>query len=232
MNDEYVSDYVEEENVDLEAVSNREALEATLNIANNIWGYSSTGVEAKRAAMSMLSTKTGMYARVPIVCKADSCPYAESCTLLSYNIAPLGEPCPVETSQIELRIAGYTKEFDLEEGSFTDKVLVSDLINHDIMLERCKNLVTNQGTLVQDVVAGITENGEEFTRPELLKEYEAYDRILKRRNEIYDLMNATRKSKRSNKPGENGDGGGWSTTVANVMEGNYEFVEEQRPEGV
>ena len=35
--------------------------------------------------MTMLSTKTGMYARIPLVCKANSCPYAEKCQLLNYN---------------------------------------------------------------------------------------------------------------------------------------------------
>ena len=86
--------------------------------------------------MTMLSTKTGMYARIPLVCKANSCPYAEKCQLLNYNLAPLGELCPKETAEIELRYYEYSKEFDLDSASFTDKNLVSELINYDIMLDR------------------------------------------------------------------------------------------------
>lgn len=231
MNEEFITDYDDtQEGADLEAISNRMELENTLNLANNIWGYSSTGIEAKRAAMSMLSTKTGMYARIPILCKADGCPYSSSCLLLQHNLAPQGEACPIETSQIELRLAGYEKDFDIEGASFTDKILITDLINHDIMLERCKSLITTEGTLIQDVVAGINERGEEFTRPEILKEYEAYDRILKKRNEIYDLMLATRKSKKGTD--KEGSGDEWSKTVADVMEGNYEFVEDQKPDNI
>lgn len=229
--DEYVSDFDEsQECEDSTAVANRQALEENLALANNIWGYSNVGIEAKRAAMSMLSTKTGMYARIPILCKADNCPYSESCLLLSHSLAPLGEACPVETSQIELRLAGYEKDFEADKASFTDKILITDLINHDIMLERCKSLITNEGVLVQDVVAGISERGEEFTRPEILKEYEAYDRILKRRNDIYDLMMATRKSRKG--IGGEGVGEKWSTTVADVMDGVYKFVEEVKPENI
>ena len=113
-NTEYVSDLEStetEEEVTCQAVVNRENFERNLR---NMWGYSNVGLEAKRAAMSMLATKTGMYARIPLVCKAESCPYSESCNLLPYNLAPIGEPCPVETAQIELRYAGYDKDFDLD----------------------------------------------------------------------------------------------------------------------
>lgn len=228
MNNEenYVSDFRTDD--DLTAIENREALESNLINANNVWGYSNTGLEAKRAAMSMLSTKTGMYARIPILCKGDGCPYAETCQLLNYNLAPLGEPCPIETSQIEVRLKGYEEDFDIAAASFTDKVLITELINHDIMLERCKNLVTKEGTLVEDVVAGMNERGEEFTRPEILKEYEAYDKVLRRRNEIYDLMMATRRSKKGIDSGGNDDS--WSKTVADVMEGNFDFVIDEKPE--
>ena len=65
-----------------EAIEKRKLLENNLS---NIWGHSTLGVEAKKAAMSMLSTKNGMYARIPLICKADNCPYADRCLLLKYG---------------------------------------------------------------------------------------------------------------------------------------------------
>ena len=118
-NNEFVSD-VAVDSTQCEAVINRENFERNLS---NTWGYSNVGIEAKRAAMSMLATKTGMYARIPLMCKAESCPYSESCSLLPYNLAPIGEPCPIETAQIEIRYAGYEKDFNLDSASFTDKKL-------------------------------------------------------------------------------------------------------------
>jgi hypothetical protein len=227
-NTEYVSDLIStetEEEIACEAVVNRENFER--NFQRNIWGYSNVGLEAKRAAMSMLATKTGMYARIPLVCKADSCPYSESCNLLPYNLAPLGEPCPVETAQIEVRYAGYDQDFDLDKASITDKNLVAELIKHDIMLERCTALLTKEGVLVVDVVAGVSENGDEFYRPEVSKHWEAYERIQKKRNEIYNLMMATRKD---NKDKE----GAGEDSITKMMADMFttDFIVEERPDDI
>ena len=220
-NNEFVSD-VAVDSTQCEAVINRENFERNLS---NTWGYSNVGIEAKRAAMSMLATKTGMYARIPLMCKAESCPYSDSCSLLPYNLAPIGEPCPVETAQIEIRFAGYEKDFNLDNASFTDKNLVAELINHDIMLERCKALITKEGVLVTDVVAGVSENGEEFYRPEVSKHWEAYERIQKKRNEIYQLMMATR---RDNKDKEGSGEDSLTKAMADMF--TTDFVVEERPE--
>ena len=208
-----------------EEVIMREEFERSLV---NAWGYSSRGIEAKRAAMTMLSTKTGMFARIPLMCKADSCPYSESCAMLPYGLAPIGEPCVVETAQVELRLAGYNDDFQISESSFTDKNLINDLIHNDIMLDRCKALLQKEGVLVQDVIAGIAENGQEFTRPEVSKSWEAYERVQKKRNDIYELMVATRKHKKGTGEGTTTSLGSFISNLAEAPE----FVVEERPDNI
>lgn len=210
-----------------EAVANRENMIA--DMTKNLWGYDEKGIEAKKAAMAMLSTKTGMYARIPLICKADNCPYAESCQLLKYNLAPESNPCPIETSQIEIRLAGYQEDFgDFSKCSFTDKILISDLINQDIMLERCKSLIAKDQLLVKDEFAGISEDGEVFYKPEVSKHLDAYERIQKRRNEIYDLMMATRKNNKNDNVSEDG----LSKTLSAFFNGETKFVEEEMPDNI
>lgn len=224
MSDIFETDLCKEENNI--AVQNRELLEQNLT---NMWGHSSLGLEAKKAAMSMLSTKNGMYARIPLLCKANGCPYADSCMLLKYDLAPLGEPCPKETAEIELRYSAYDTDFELDQSSFTDRNLVSELINYDIMLDRLRALLVKEEVLVVDIVAGIGENGEEFTQPTVSKTWEAYERVEKKRNNIYDLMLATRKSNKSNKDDE----GNKSLTqmVSEVMSAT-DFVIDVKPEHI
>lgn len=224
MSDIFESDLEQEEKES--AIANREALEQNLS---NIWGHSALGLEAKKAAMSMLSTKNGMYARIPLICKSNGCPYADSCTLLKYNLAPLGEPCPKETAEIELRYSAYDQDFQLDNASFTDRNLVSELINYDIMLDRLRALLVKEEVLIVDVVTGITEQGEEYTHPEVSKTWEAYERVEKKRNNIYDLMLATRKSQKSNDK----DAGDKSITqiLSEVMTAQ-DFVIDVKPENL
>lgn len=222
MSDIFETDLHEE---DVTAIQNRELMERNLS---NIWGHSTLGLEAKKAAMSMLSTKNGMYARIPLVCKANSCPYADSCMLLKYDLAPMGEPCPKETAEIELRYGAYDKDFGLDEASFTDKNLVSELINYDIMLDRLRALLVKEEVLVVDQVAGIGENGEEFYQPTVSKTWEAYERVEKKRNNIYDLMLATRKSNKSNKEDDNQS---FTQMISQVMNAN-DFVIDVKPDNL
>lgn len=205
------------------ALQNRERLERHLKEAGNAWGHSQLGLEGKRAAMTMLSTKTGMYAKVPIVCKGEDCPYAVSCKLLPYGLAPTGEYCPVETAEIELRFKGYCDDFGIEDASFTDKNLIAHIIDCDIMMERAKSLIAAEGQSIVDVVAGIAENGEEFYRPEISKAWELYERTSKKRNDAYGLMMATRKDKKHDPD----QGASLTDKLREAM--NSEFSVEKRP---
>ena len=213
---------------EIEETKAQEALELRKNFEaniSNVWGHSSLGMEAKSAAMSMLSTKTGLYAKVPITCKADGCPYDETCALLPYGLAPLGEKCPWETALIETRYAGYMQDYDLDTASFTDSTIVSELINIDIMLERTKSLMSAEETPITDVVAGMTESGEQFTRPEISKAYEIYERNLNRKERLLDMMMGTRKSKKGDKE--------QNISVMDLLHGaidQTEFVIEEKPD--
>lgn len=208
-----------------EIKARRDALEANIG---NVWGHSRLGLEAKKAAMTMLSTKHGMYAKIPLVCKAQACPYSESCLILKYDLAPEGEPCAVETAEIEARYAGYSMDFDIEAASFTDRALVSEIINLDIMIERCKALMAKEGVPVVDVVAGIDENGNVLMRPEVSKSVDAYEKFTKKRNEIYQLMVATRKDKKI----DVAEDLGIHTIIAQAIDSdeNGGFVIDERPD--
>lgn len=204
-----------------DAIAKREAFE---NNIKNIWGYSQLGLEAKKAAMAMLSTKTGLYAKVPIACKADSCPYAITCPLLEAGLAPRGQKCPLETATIEIRYAGYQEDYNLDTASYTDTTIISELINLDVTIERCKSLLAAMQTPIEDVVAGIADNGQEFTRPEISKAWEIYERASNRREKLLESMLGTRRSKK----GEVQQDKSLDTLISEVCEQDY--VIEEKPE--
>lgn len=174
----------------------RSKLEKAMS-SSNPWNRSPLGIEAEKAAMAMISTKHGMYAKVPIVCKAESCPYAFQCELLKYKLAPLGERCPLETARMSEEFAGYAREFDIDSASQTDRTLISEIISMDILLDRCQTLMAKEGTPVIDILAGISDSGEEIMQPAVSKAWEAFQSISKRRNENMQLMMATRRDRKN-----------------------------------
>lgn len=190
----------------------------------SLWGYSTKGLEAKKAAMTMLSTKTGMYARIPLLCKSEGCPYADTCQLLPYDMAPEGEYCPIETAQIELRAAAYSQDIDYDNASFTDRQMLNDLVGYDIMLERCRALMTKEGTPVIEIVAGVSDNGDEIKQPAVSKAWEAYEKISKKRNETYQLMLMTRKDRKKD---SDDDENSLSDLLKNVIESDDSINTEE-----
>lgn len=196
--------------VDIDAMEKRERFEQAITRANNPWGLTPKAIEAQKAAMTMLSTKNGLHARVPLICKADSCPYADTCQLLPYNMAPEGEYCPIELAQIDIRTQGYFNDIDFDKSSFTDKVLMNELVTLDIMLERAKALMAKEGTPVIEMSIGIDQDGNEIKQPGVSKAWEAYEKISKKRNDAYQLLMLTRKDKKS----KGADDGGESISQA------------------
>jgi len=205
-----LSDQEEERSV---AITNRERFEASL-LEQGPWGYSEKAMEAAKAVKAMNATKTGLYARIPIICKADDCPYSETCPILPYDLAPEGEKCPIETSRLELLAVNYAEEIDYDNASWSDKQLLNDLLGYDIMLERCRALMAKEGTPVVEILAGIAENGEEIKQPVVSKAWEAYEKIVKKRNDTYQLMMMTRKD---NKKAGEGDGENLQTILSDVL---------------
>lgn len=211
------------------AVANRERFENAIASQKNIWGYSSIGIEARKAAMTMLSTKTGMYSKVPLICKANNCPYSDSCVLLPNDLAPMGEPCPLETAQIEISLRKYIDELDIREEDFTDQNILREIINLEIMIERCKALMAKEQNPIIEVITGISEDGTEYTHPEVSKAFEMYERCQKQHTSLLSLMNATRKDKK----GMNVSSGNMLSDIMGKIadiEKNGGFVDPERPD--
>ena len=163
----------------------------------NPWGYSPKGQVAKSAAMAMLSTKSGLYARIPITCKGHGCPYSETCELLKVGLEHVGKKCANETELIDRAFEGYKYDFGLDDNAnYTDLNIVKNIISCDVMIERAQALMSQEGTAISETYAGSNEKtGEDFYNKDISKALELYERHEKQRSRLYDMMLATRKAK-------------------------------------
>ncbi len=206
------------------------ALIASLDQRNS-WQYSAKGIQAKRAAKAVNALKNGLYARVPIICKGVGCPYGSSCYLLREDLAPEKEPCPIEADKVENLVKGYARDFDIDDLSFTDQILLKEIINCDIVIDRCMALMQEEGTPVIEMSMGCDKEGNEVLQPNVSKAWEALERISKKRNTDYQLMLMTRKDRK--KDGEEDENDALNTLLNNISAVDVTNVQavEQEKEG-
>lgn len=119
------------------------------------------------------------------------------------------------------------QDYDLDASSFTDSTIVSEIINIDVMLERTKALMSSEQVPITQVVAGMTESGEEFSRPEISKAYEIYERNLTKKERLLDMMLGTRKSRK----GEQDTGSSIKDLLESAIN-DTEFIIEERPDNI
>lgn len=166
---------------------------------DSAWTISEKGKIAVSAAMAMLSTKHGFYANIPIICKEDNCPYAATCNLLKNGLAPFGEPCPVEIAKIVKKYEDYVQELNVREEDKIDQTLLRDLINYEIIIDRCDAKIAQEANFVSLVPFAVGQDGTVLEKEEINKSIELRERMSKKKNEILQLLNSTRKDKAEQK---------------------------------
>lgn len=159
------------------------------------WKLSDRGRQALAHAVAMRRTVHGFYASVPFLCKAANCRFASVCEAYREGLVQEGDRCVLEIAEILERYRGYVTELQLSPDSLVDLGLLKDLIDCDVMIERADKLLAVDGKIVEYVTVGIAENGQPIRRPEVHKAIEIKERMQKRKNEILQLLNATRKDK-------------------------------------
>ena len=88
--------------------------------------------------------------------------------------------------------------------------------------------MAKEGTPVVDILAGISDSGEEIMQPAVSKAWEAFQAISKRRNDNMQLMMATRKDRKNDKD----DRDKQKDILAEVIsDPDFDKV-EQRPEDI
>ena len=166
-----------------------------LDSASPAWRLSEKGRQALAHAIAMRRTTHGFYASVPFLCKASACRFAAVCDPYQQGLVQEGDRCVLEIAEIIERYRGYATELQLQPDSLVDLGLLKDLIDCDIMMERADKQLAVDGRIIEHVVVGVGENGQPIRRPEIHKAIEIKEKMQKRKNEILQLLNATRKDK-------------------------------------
>lgn len=183
--------------VGLQAIS-----DAAKQLDHTAWTKNEKAVQAIEVAKRMRSTKHGLYASVPILCKSDACPYAGSCPLMKMDLAPHGEKCPIEIAAIEDLFYRYTDEFSIDpedRRNTVDLMMVKELVDIDVSLLRCDNKMAVDADFIIENAIGVSEDGQAITKQELHPLADYKEKLRNQKYKTYNLLNATRKDKEGTK---------------------------------
>lgn len=173
----------------------KEAAEENNVALSNPFKISDEGRRAIAMATSLRRMKHGIYAQIPIICHGDECPYSEVCTLHQLDKDPKKEQCPIEIAMMEDLIEKYFTELEIKEKDIIDASMVRNLISLDIQLMRANKKAAVKSDVVENVAIGVSEDGNPIYQPQISKAYEVQDILLRRRQKILKMLNATREAK-------------------------------------
>lgn len=168
---------------------------------NNEWYSNPEANQALMIAKRLRKTKNGMYAAVPIICRAEGCPYAEACELAKIGIAPFGEKCPMEIAAMEDLFGRYCADLNVDpndESQQVDAIMIKELVDIDISMLRCDKKMAISADFIIDNVIATNEDDEPITRKELHPLTEYKEKLRAQKYKTLNLLNSTRKDKNGN----------------------------------
>lgn len=153
-------------------------------------------------ARRMRQTKMGLYASVPIICKAENCPYADSCQLMQMGMTVEGEKCPIEIAAIEDLFMRYCGDMGInpeDPKQQVDAIMVKEVVDCDIGMLRVDKKMAVSADFILDSVVGTTEDGHVLTRKEVHPMMEYKEKLRTQKYKTLNLLNSTRKDKAGDK---------------------------------
>lgn len=139
-------------------------------------------------------TRTSMFSSIPMTCEAQRCIFADTCPLLKENLAPKGNPCPIEMSMVSQFTAEYMEQLDVSADNLVEVSMIRDLVDQEVQYLRKTKLLAKEH-FIQENVIGIDHDGNPILKKELHLAVELEDKLHKRRKDLRNQLLATREAK-------------------------------------
>lgn len=139
-------------------------------------------------------TRTSMFSSIPMNCEAVKCIFADTCPLLKENLAPKGNPCPIEMSIVAQFTSEYMEQLDVSPDNLVEVSMVRDLVDQEVQYIRKTKLLAKEH-FIQENIVGIDNDGQPILKKELHLAVELEDRLHKRRKDLRNQLLATREAR-------------------------------------
>ena len=151
------------------------------------------------------SSKHGMFASIPIICRANDCVYKDVC-MVTQPQRILGQRCPMEIAAILSRYEQWCAHFDIDTSQdviapeyLVDATLIKDLVNIEVQILRAENKIALNGDFMADTLLDIDKKCNPYFGKIVAPETEFLMTLQDKKIKILNQLNATRKDKASDK---------------------------------
>lgn len=156
--------------------------------------WSESDIEKAVEMVRPQKTRTAMFSSIPMTCESSKCVFAETCPLLKENLAPKGNPCPIEMSMVSQFTSEYMEQLDVQPDNLVEVSMVRDLVDQEVQYLRKTKLLAKEH-FIQENVIGVDQDGQPILKKELHLAVELEDKLHKRRKELRNQLLATREAK-------------------------------------
>lgn len=181
-----------------------------------------------RRHISHLST--GAFARIPLSCWPDRCPFRGNCVFVAVGKAPgHGRNCLLEMNLLKEWTISYIQEYDIHPDDTTDRIYVQELAECELLLYRINSNLSKpeNAELVGDQAVGVSRQGDQITRKEILALMELKLKIQARKDKIVRMMVGDREGKYKRQAAlKQKEGGDMSTNTASLKK-ELQQIEQQ-----
>jgi hypothetical protein len=140
-------------------------------------------------------TRSTMFSSIPMSCEATKCIFADTCPLMKENLAPKGNPCPIEMSIVSQFTAEYMDQLDVQADNLVEVSMVRDLVDQEVQYLRKTKLLAKEHFIQENIIGIDSNTGEPILKKELHLAVELEDKLHKRRKDLRNQLLATREAK-------------------------------------
>lgn len=154
--------------------------------------------EQKEKAVELVrpqKTRTSMFSSIPMNCESVKCIFADTCPLLKENLAPKGNPCPIEMSMVSQFTQEYLEQLDVNPNNLVEVSMIRDLVDQEVQYLRKTKLLAKEHFIQENIIGIDSNTGQPIMKKELHLAVELEDKLHKRRKDLRNQLLATREAK-------------------------------------
>lgn len=182
-------------------LSNKTGMEVT----TAMWGVDPAVIKEIGNMNRVYSSKHGMFASVPIICRGADCAYKDVC-MVSQAQRIVGHRCPMEIAAILSRYEQWCMHFEIntvqdmiDSKDLVDATLIKDLVNVEVQMLRAENKIALNGDIMSKTLLDIDKKCQPYYGTIVSPETEFLMTLQDKKIKILNQLNATRKDKAADK---------------------------------